>query len=333
MRQGQQNRRGRGRSNHRKGGHQNPLSRSFESNGPNERIRGTPSHIAEKYVSLAREAQSSGDPVLAENYLQHAEHYSRIIMAYREQLNQPGEGMNGGSHRVRMPGEAGEALDDFGDDQADVGLDDGLAQPMAPQAQAGHQRPQGGDHGGGRPDRQDRRPDRQDRPDGKTGSSGAIRTGRAMPTAVSATATATASARPKCGPSRRSARRIAGLSARPTPAGRRGAATASSSRTSSPSSCAARSAAPAAARTATASPARASPPATDGRRNLVPVMPGERDSARPGTQDTGSKLSPRAWVPEDSASRNSGMTSEYFPRQSAATASPTPIAPPVTTVA
>ena len=88
VRQGQQNRRGRGRN--RKS--QNPLSRSFESNGPDVKIRGTPAHIAEKYISLARDAQSSGDPVLAENYLQHAEHYSRIIMAYREQMQQSGEG-------------------------------------------------------------------------------------------------------------------------------------------------------------------------------------------------------------------------------------------------
>ena len=98
MRQGQQNRRGRGRNNNnRKGGghHHNPLARSFESNGPDVKIRGTPAHIAEKYMALARDAQTSGDPVLAENYLQHAEHYSRIIMAYREQTNPQGEGMNG----------------------------------------------------------------------------------------------------------------------------------------------------------------------------------------------------------------------------------------------
>ena len=75
MRQGQQNRRGRGRN--RKS--HNPLSRSFESNGPDVKIRGTPAHIAEKYLSLARDAQSSGDPVLAENYLQHAEHYLRSM--------------------------------------------------------------------------------------------------------------------------------------------------------------------------------------------------------------------------------------------------------------
>jgi hypothetical protein len=101
MRQGQQNRRGRGRNNNqnnqqRKG--QNPLTRSFESNGPDVKLRGTPAHIAEKYMSLARDAQSSGDPVLAENYLQHAEHYNRIIMAFREQqVGQGGDpGYNGG---------------------------------------------------------------------------------------------------------------------------------------------------------------------------------------------------------------------------------------------
>ncbi len=59
-------------------------------------------HIAEKYASLARDAHSSGDSVAAENYLQHAEHYNRIIMAAQAQnaamgggLDQP-SGMNGG---------------------------------------------------------------------------------------------------------------------------------------------------------------------------------------------------------------------------------------------
>ena len=114
MRQGQQNRRGRGRNNNRKA-HHNPLTRSYESNGPDVKIRGTPSHIAEKYMSLARDAQSSGDPVLAENYLQHAEHYNRIIMTFREQNVQlSGEAMNGaGRHRDSGDGE------DFSDDDMD----------------------------------------------------------------------------------------------------------------------------------------------------------------------------------------------------------------------
>ena len=57
----------------------NPLTRVYESNGPDVKIRGTANHVAEKYLQLARDAQSSGDPVAAENYFQHAEHYFRLI--------------------------------------------------------------------------------------------------------------------------------------------------------------------------------------------------------------------------------------------------------------
>lgn len=94
MRPGQQNKRGRGRNNnnnnnnnnHRKGG--NPLSRTYDSSGPDVKIRGTAQHIAEKYGNLARDAQSSGDNVMAENYLQHAEHYNRIVAAAQAQMQE-----------------------------------------------------------------------------------------------------------------------------------------------------------------------------------------------------------------------------------------------------
>ena len=86
MRQGNPNKRLRGRNggggnnnNNRKG--PNPLTRTYESNGPDVKIRGTALHIAEKYVQLARDAQAIGDTVMGENYLQHAEHYYRIIAA------------------------------------------------------------------------------------------------------------------------------------------------------------------------------------------------------------------------------------------------------------
>jgi hypothetical protein len=85
MRNGQKRMRGRN-NNHRKS--QNPLTRVYESNGPDVKIRGTASHIAEKYIQLARDAQSSGDPVAAENYYQHAEHYFRLIAAAQEQFRQ-----------------------------------------------------------------------------------------------------------------------------------------------------------------------------------------------------------------------------------------------------
>jgi hypothetical protein len=73
-------------NNNRRG--QNPMTRVFESNGPDIKIRGTASHVAEKYVQLARDARSSGDPVASENYYQHAEHYFRLIAAAQEQFRQ-----------------------------------------------------------------------------------------------------------------------------------------------------------------------------------------------------------------------------------------------------
>jgi len=82
MRQAQSNRRGRGRSRNNKA--QNPLTKNYESNGPDVKIRGTAAHISEKYNSLARDALTSSDIVRHENYLQHAEHYNRIIMTAQE---------------------------------------------------------------------------------------------------------------------------------------------------------------------------------------------------------------------------------------------------------
>jgi len=59
-------------------------NRNFESNGPDVKIRGNAAHVYDKYMQLARDATSSGDRVMAENYYQHAEHYLRIVQA-----NQP----------------------------------------------------------------------------------------------------------------------------------------------------------------------------------------------------------------------------------------------------
>lgn len=72
------------------GGHNNqgrrnnvpPRMQTFDSNGPDVRIRGTAWQVHEKYLALAKDAASSGDSIMAENYLQHAEHYQRIINAF-----------------------------------------------------------------------------------------------------------------------------------------------------------------------------------------------------------------------------------------------------------
>lgn len=92
--------RGRGRrpqhTNHSNGGggggggnnnHNNP-NRNYDSNGPEVKIRGSAATVYEKYLQLARDANASGDRVMAENYLQHAEHYYRILAAQQIQQAQ-----------------------------------------------------------------------------------------------------------------------------------------------------------------------------------------------------------------------------------------------------
>lgn len=64
----------------------NVMNRVFDSSGPEGKVRGTPQQIIEKYNMLARDAQLSGDRVAAENFQQHAEHYTRLLgEAMREQ--------------------------------------------------------------------------------------------------------------------------------------------------------------------------------------------------------------------------------------------------------
>ena len=65
---------------------QHNANRAFDSNGPdNVKVRGAAQHIFEKYSQLARDTGSAGDRVLAENYLQHAEHYFRVLRAMQPQ--------------------------------------------------------------------------------------------------------------------------------------------------------------------------------------------------------------------------------------------------------
>ena len=77
MRQGQSLKRGRGQRR-KQGGN---VNRALDSSGPEVKIRGTASQIYEKYLQLSRDAGSAGDRIKAENFLQHAEHYFRIMRA------------------------------------------------------------------------------------------------------------------------------------------------------------------------------------------------------------------------------------------------------------
>jgi len=99
MRVSQKPNRTRGRSQRKPSG--NNANRVYESSGPEGKVRGTPQQIIEKYLSLARDAQTSGHRIVAENFLQHAEHYQRLLaeaMDTRQERNpnqQPGHEQSG----------------------------------------------------------------------------------------------------------------------------------------------------------------------------------------------------------------------------------------------
>ncbi len=57
----------------------NPRNQTYDSSGPEGKVRGSANQVFEKYLALARDAQTSGDRIGAENYFQHAEHYYRIL--------------------------------------------------------------------------------------------------------------------------------------------------------------------------------------------------------------------------------------------------------------
>lgn len=156
--------RGRGRKPGGGGGGGNHGNRPLESNGPDVKIRGTAAQIYEKYAQYARDAQSGGDRVKYENYLQHAEHYFRVMVATmpRDRIFQPQEG--GGMQQVpggeeRAPGMPGEehqqsadpmkVMDDQGgDDGDDFDGEDGDDGREGEQAEANA----GGNAGGGEQD-------------------------------------------------------------------------------------------------------------------------------------------------------------------------------------
>jgi hypothetical protein len=93
---------------------------TFESNGPNVKIRGNAYQVFERYVALAREAAASGDRIAAENFFQHAEHYFRIMSVN-------GEANQQGTPRPMTPADA-----DLSEPDGESSENDGLLQPSLP---------------------------------------------------------------------------------------------------------------------------------------------------------------------------------------------------------
>jgi hypothetical protein len=146
----------------------NIVNRVFDSSGPEGKVRGTPQQIIEKYQMLARDAQLSNDRVAAENFLQHAEHYTRMLaeamkemaaeQEARQQQYQQGGGQNG------QNGQNG------GQNGAPQGGQQGQPRGDRPERQDRGDRPERQDRGD-RPDRGERRDFNRDyRPDRDPGS-------------------------------------------------------------------------------------------------------------------------------------------------------------------
>ncbi|WP_380058606.1 DUF4167 domain-containing protein [Falsihalocynthiibacter sp. SS001] len=64
----------------------NITNRVFDSSGPEGKVRGTPQQIIDKYNQLVRDAQLSNDRVAAENFAQHAEHYTRLLAENQREI-------------------------------------------------------------------------------------------------------------------------------------------------------------------------------------------------------------------------------------------------------
>jgi hypothetical protein len=160
--------RGRGRKSN---GQQN---RNFESNGPDIKIRGSASHVYDKYQQLARDAASSGDRIAAESYLQHAEHYFRVMRSQQQfqQRDRPEEGgmreaqQHGGGYHGGYSNGRDETEDFEGGELAPAPAGAPAGGPLDvvdPEAAEGQAQPVTHSSGGEREEGRSRRPRRQRR--------------------------------------------------------------------------------------------------------------------------------------------------------------------------
>lgn len=103
----------------------NIVNRVFDSSGPEGKVRGTPQQIIDKYLALARDAQLSNDRVAAENFLQHAEHYARMLGEAQREIEAQRRDFGGGQQQGQQGGDdRGESRDERGEGGDDQRRDD-----------------------------------------------------------------------------------------------------------------------------------------------------------------------------------------------------------------
>jgi hypothetical protein len=140
MRQLPNSKRSRGRQGRKPHNNMQPRNNTYESSGPEVKVRGSAAQVLERYLAMARDASAAGDRIAAENYLQHAEHYYRVLNANGNfQHRGPGgqgqggynnnaNGNNGNGNQpqgVQGPGHAGGEYNGNGNGDAEDDADGG----------------------------------------------------------------------------------------------------------------------------------------------------------------------------------------------------------------
>lgn len=162
MRQSQKSNRPRNKNGRKPNSGPSP-NRVYESSGPEGKVRGTPQQIVEKYQSLARDKSTAGDRVMAENFLQHAEHYMRILTAAQPQRSEERDEQRGGDHRFDDAEEGDAAIESLAVIGENDQGEDGAAELVETPESAGERREDGADN----PNRRrGRRPTRRARAEG-----------------------------------------------------------------------------------------------------------------------------------------------------------------------
>ncbi|MET4807601.1 DUF4167 domain-containing protein [Limibacillus sp. MBR-115] len=171
MRPGSNARRPRGRPHRRQGGGGVPnKNQNFDSNGPDGRVRGNAHQVYEKYIGLARDAQTAGDRILSESHLQHAEHYFRIVNDSMDPHDENRRRINGhdgqDGHQGRHGGNDGSHDADQQSDQphaADSNESGGLSDQQEHASDGNRQDDHAPRRRGRRPGSRDTRPESRDR--------------------------------------------------------------------------------------------------------------------------------------------------------------------------
>lgn len=128
MKQAPNARKQRGRSNAR----QNNRAGN-QGNRSEQKVRGNPKQLIEKYKNQAREALQAGDRTQAEYFFQFADHYYRVMSEMRGSATQDGDGAQNNRRRRRGRGQQDEQQPEAqGEEQNVAGGGEGENQEVAP---------------------------------------------------------------------------------------------------------------------------------------------------------------------------------------------------------